>query len=187
MTLIVTQSQGRVNDQFIKDGSIDALPIFDNITHPLIAGQPNDFETRYQAEFYKYTGLDIVTETVFNYPYPAITEKTLRPIASKRMFVILGPHGVLEMLRSRGFETFGDIIDESYDTILDPSERFHAVVKVVTKFTNLDLDQIRHYYNQNQEKFNHNFEVLKNLRAIELKSICLKLGISRNNVYNKNL
>jgi hypothetical protein len=177
----------RVHDQFIDNYDIDATPTTVDVGHPIIDGKPNDNKFRFQAEFYKKIGLDIVTETVFDYPYSCITEKTIRPIGCKRMFIVVGAPGILSMLKSKGFKTFDDIIDESYDNIVDPCKRFRAVVDAVESFISLDLETIRQYYVDNQQKFEHNFQTLRSLRSTELISICSRLGISLTNVYNNNL
>lgn len=175
--ILIPKVFSRVNDEFVFDNLIDATPITETIKHPLIRGRPND-DTRFQAKFYSKFALDIVTETVFNYPYPFITEKTLRPIACKRMFIVLGPTGILSTLKSKGFETFSDIIDESYDGMIDPTERFNAVIKSINLFVSLPLEEIKLYYHQNQNRFENNFQTLKNLRSTELADICSKLKIS---------
>ena len=52
-------------------------------------------------------------------PQMMFSEKTFSACANLHMFVVAGPYLGLEWLRSRGFETFGDLWDESYDTITD--------------------------------------------------------------------
>ena len=42
--------------------------------------------------------------------------------------MVSGP-GTLERIRAMGFETFGSVIDESYDQELTPTKRIHAIVK----------------------------------------------------------
>jgi len=72
-----------------------------------------------------------------------ITEKTWKPIANAQPFVVLGTAGSLEYLRSQGYQTFNDVgIDESYDTVQDPTDRFNAVKKLVAYIHSLDHDQL---------------------------------------------
>ena len=173
--ILIPEQPTRVNDRFIFDGSIDASPLQHDITSNLVPGHPNDEHSRFHAAFYKNFALDIVTETVLNYPYPVITEKTLRPIACKRMFVVFGPPNVLRLLHQKGFQTFGDFINEDYDTISDPQLRFKQVVHSVTNFMSVPLENVKQYYRQNQTKFEHNFSILKNLRSVELQQFALQL------------
>jgi hypothetical protein len=158
----------RINDAFVKTASINAS-VVPRITHPLVASSPNSRRTHYTADFYSKISVDIVAETVFNYPYPVITEKTLRPINCKRMFIIVGAPHVLKLLHSKGFVTFNDIIDESYDSIADPEKRFLAIINSVEKFCALDLNEVKKYYKTNSNKFDHNWHTLKNLKQLEIK------------------
>ena len=166
----------RVHDLFVQDHRIDASPNTVNIRHPLISGGPNSFSTRYQAEFYQHAACDFVIETMLNYPYPYVSEKTLRPIACKRMFIVLGPVGILKILHSKGFETFGNFVDESYDAVQDPGDRFCAVNEQIHRFCDRPLEEIVQYLHDSQPKFDHNFNILKTLQQQELKEIISKLA-----------
>ena len=139
--------------------------------HPIISGARRDIATRHQANFYKHIGVDIVTETVYNYPYPYITEKTLRPIACKRLFIVIGVPGTLALLQSKGFKTFSDVIDESYDTIQDPHERFYQLQKTIKDFVSQPIANIIDCVKSKTLVLEHNFEVLKSLETIELRKL----------------
>jgi hypothetical protein len=168
----------RINDHWIIDSSLKTDPSeCKNFKHPLISGEPNDSKTRYQADFYKHISLDIVVETVLDYPYAYITEKTLRPIACKRMFIILGACNSLRLLHSMGFATFDDFIDESYDSIIDPKKRFLAVKNEVIRLCNMPLETIKQYMLENAHKLDLNFSILANLQDRELKKIAQDHGI----------
>lgn len=162
----------RCNDQL--DQRIPTVTISQPVGHPIIEGNPNDIDTRFQAEFFSKIALDIVTETVYDYPYPYISEKTLRPIACKRFFIVVGPAGVLTLLRSKGFETFGDVIDESYDLAHDPWERWQILESSIKDFVTRPLGEIKQILRDHQDILDHNFETLKSLEDIEI-SQCLEL------------
>jgi len=170
MNIIKIDPFTRVNDNWIRTEQINASPVLADVQHPLITSGPSGGgTTHFYADFYSKIALDIVTETAFHYPYARICEKTLRPINCKRMFIIVGPAGSLKLLHSKGFETFGDIIDESYDDIYNAQERFLSVVNAIEQFCKLDLDQIKSYYNTNRQKFDHNWHTLKNLLQSEIQ------------------
>jgi hypothetical protein len=57
-----------------------------------------------------------------------LTEKSLRPIACAQPFILAATPGSLQYLRDYGFQTFDGYIDETYDTIQDPSKRLQAIV-----------------------------------------------------------
>jgi hypothetical protein len=102
--------------------------------------------------------LCVVTETVFDYPYCFITEKTFKTFLNKRPFVILGPPGTLKQIKQLGFKTFDTIIDESYDEIVDPSARLIKVVKIIESISQLSIDEIKKIMLDIQPilDFNHN-------------------------------
>jgi hypothetical protein len=76
-------------------------------------------------EIYERSQLTAVTESHFNQTGGLfITEKTFRPLLVGHPFMILGQTGTLKKLRSWGFITDFDGIDQSYDDVADDSERF---------------------------------------------------------------
>jgi hypothetical protein len=140
--LLVTIPKTRINDKFVASTSlIDFSPVQGVYKDPLIKGRPN-VDHRFHAEFYQKFGVDLVVETAMDYPYTFITEKTYRPITNGRPFIVIGPYHTLFFLRSLGFSTFSSIIDESYDDIKDPEQRFIAVCKSTKKFVDRPIDQI---------------------------------------------
>jgi hypothetical protein len=71
--------------------------------------------------------LYLVTETVATGRRHHLTEKTFKPIAMGMPFIIVGTQGSLRYLRSYGFQTFGDLWDESYDDEPDDSKRIEKI------------------------------------------------------------
>lgn len=69
--------------------------------------------------------------TVFN------SEKIFKPIACNHPFIILGSKGSLKYLKKRGYKSFSDYFDESYDT-LDDDERMQAIIDTLH-----DIEQIK--------------------------------------------
>lgn len=85
----------------------------------------------YNAQHYQQCAIDVVMETLFDDDRLHLTEKILRPIACGKPFILAGTWGSLAYLRSYGFQTFGELIDESYDTVQDPICRLQAITKVM--------------------------------------------------------
>lgn len=56
-----------------------------------------------------------------------LTEKTFKAIKHGQLFFVAGGAGSLAALRSLGYRVFDDILDNSYDTIEDPTERWLAL------------------------------------------------------------
>jgi hypothetical protein len=82
---------------------------------------------------YAQTGIEIVLETLFDDARWHLTEKALRPIACGKPFMLVATAGSLEYLRSYGFETFSNLIDESYDLETNPVARLNAVIQEMSR------------------------------------------------------
>jgi hypothetical protein len=94
----------------------------------------------YVSDDYDNTGMEIVLETLFDDTRLHLTEKTLRPIACGKPFMLVATAGSLQYLRDYGFETFGDVIDESYDAIADSKIRLDAIISEMKKIAALDAN-----------------------------------------------
>lgn len=79
----------------------------------------------------------VVNETVFYDDKVHLTEKIFQPIVVMRPFLLVGAPGNLEYLKRYGFQTFSDWIDESYDTISDPTARLDAIADQLQHLANL--------------------------------------------------
>lgn len=64
---------------------------------------------------YQRTHYSIVPETTFTSNGFFPSEKTAKVLLAQRLAVWFAPENFLQNLRNMGFETFGDVIDESYD------------------------------------------------------------------------
>jgi hypothetical protein len=95
----------------------------------------------YKSNDYATSGIEIVLETLFDDQRNHLTEKTLRPIACGRPFMLASTPGSLKYLQDYGFETFHNLIDESYDKIIDPVQRLNAIVYEMQRIKKLDYNQ----------------------------------------------
>jgi len=86
--------------------------------------------------------LYLVTETVATGRRHHLTEKTFKPIAMGMPFIIVGTQGSLQYLRSYGFQTFGDLWDESYDNEPDDHLRIEKIAKVLQQLETSDRQAI---------------------------------------------
>lgn len=138
--------------------SIIPSPSVDAYCDSLIEGKSNDVnETN---SFYKNIAFDLVTETCYDYHTPYLSEKTLRPILHKRMFILVAPAGTLSLLKQTGYQTFSPFINEEYDEIYDPWNRMIAIVDEVERLCNIPIDQIKQTMYQHQEILEHNYNHL---------------------------
>ena len=112
---------------------------------------PDEYWTIYMnPEWYDRTHFSIVAESVVDLKH--ISEKSYKPMAYWHPAVIYGYPGILADLRLQGFETFGNIFDETYDTIPDPQARATAIVAEVNAYQETD------YSPETQAKLLHNHE-----------------------------
>ena len=97
---------------------------------------------------YARCGIEVVLETMFDDARWHLTEKALRPIACGKPFILAATPGSLKYLRSYGFETFGEIINEDYDSIVDPVQRLTAIVSEMQRISTLSKDQKAQVFSQ---------------------------------------
>jgi hypothetical protein len=100
-------------------------------------------------DIYNRTAYSIVAETCYSNEFAFFTEKTAKPIIARRLFVMFAGQGYLARLRELGFQTFGQVIDESYDLEADPDRRW-----------GMACDQLQWLIQQPQE------EILKQIQPI---------------------
>jgi len=78
------------------------------------------------ARHYNRFAIEIACETYCAGDAFFPTEKTIRPIALGKPFLLYGPRHFLKYLRDLGFRTWHDVWDESYDALAG-SERWQAM------------------------------------------------------------
>jgi hypothetical protein len=133
---------------------------YENLTFMI----PNHFD----ANFLQYSFLNIVGETVFDYPYPYITEKTFKCFWHRSPFIIVGAPGSLAYVKQLGFKTFDPWWNESYDLIQNPAERLTAIFKLLDIISNWSLDRCQEVYNEMSDVLNHNQQHYNNYYCKEL-------------------
>jgi hypothetical protein len=93
-----------------------------------------------QAEPYQDTYFSVVTETVFGESDHSFrTEKIVKPLAMGHPWVAVANRGYYRDLRNLGFQTFGNLLDESFDMIDSPQDRINRIVAVVEDLCQQDL------------------------------------------------
>jgi hypothetical protein len=84
---------------------------------------------------YEDTSISLVTET---YPDAKrglfITEKSYKPIANCHFQIWIAQPGMVDFFRLAGYDMFDDIIDNSYDTVINDIERFEKALTSLEKF-----------------------------------------------------
>jgi hypothetical protein len=101
----------------------------------------SDSSADYDAEDYASIAIEVVLETVFNDSRHHLTEKSLRPIACGRPFILASTPGSLQYLKQYGFKTFDGLIDETYDTIINSRMRLEAIAREMERISCLDYNE----------------------------------------------
>jgi hypothetical protein len=72
----------------------------------------------------------------------------------------VGGWGIPQSMRDLGFDVFDDIIDHSYEHMLDPYDRvYFAVEKNLRLLTDISVAQ--KFIQDNQDRLHHNVELLR--------------------------
>ena len=85
------------------------------------------------------------------------TEKTYKVINCKRPFIAFSTPYFLKGMNEMGLKTFSPYIDESYDTILDNTERMKAIVAEVKRIRTLPQDEYETLISNIKPITEHNF------------------------------
>lgn len=110
-------------------------------------------------QVYNRTAYSIVAETGTDNRYSFFTEKTAKPMMARRLFVMFSGHKFLQNLRSQGFQTFDNVIDESYDLIYNEQDRWAAAFEQVQKLCKMDQQEV---FAKIAPAVEHNYNLLMN-------------------------
>lgn len=91
---------------------------------------------------YRQTKYSIVAETCTSNHWSFFTEKIVKPMLCKRVFLVSAGQYYLANLRDLGFRTFGHIIDESYDHEPNPHTRNQMMWQQAQYLRTLDAEAV---------------------------------------------
>jgi len=111
-------------------------------------------------KIYNQTYYSLVAETNAVNSFNFYTEKIVKPMLAKRLFIVIAGQNYLKNLRTFGFKTFDGIIDESYDYEINDEIRWHMA-----------LDQLQYLCKQNpQEVLNKIKDVVEHNQQLILNT-----------------
>ena len=117
------------------------------------------------AEPYIDTYFSLVTETVYEYPYSFRTEKIAKPLAMGHPWICATSYGWYRDIQNLGFQTFGHVIDESFDLIENDQDRMDKIITVVQDLCQQDLASfLRECYNVCKYNQQHLVEISTKVR-----------------------
>ena len=114
-----------------------------------------------ESEIFSDSFLWIASETKKSHQGVYITEKTWKAIAYGSPFCINGDSGSLDYLHQRGYKTFNDYWDESYDQ-MDDINKINHIRNIIKDICSKDLTEINSLYKQMMPILEHNRQTLIN-------------------------
>ena len=85
-----------------------------------------------------------------------ITEKTIKNLYIGKPFLVFGAPNTLKELRSLGFLTYGNFINEEYDSIDNSFDRLQAIKTEINRIANYTTEELTVMNEQLQDIFEHN-------------------------------
>lgn len=158
-----------VNKEYINE----TISVLDQLPHPLRIDHvdkdaiPNHSMMLSAVPECMESLLYIVTETCFWEKKKHLTEKIFKPVILRMPFVLVGCANNLAYLRSYGFKTFGQWIDESYDSIEDPIERIKAVVKVIDGLSSKTDKELNIMLQEMKDVLEHNYQLFNSQEFLD--------------------
>jgi len=99
------------------------------IYHGLVACDNVSNFRRSLQHLYANSRIEIVNETTFFTKGIFVTEKFLNSVYGYNLPIVMSVPGTVDYLRRHGFDMFDDVVDHSYDSILDPVQRIFTAVE----------------------------------------------------------
>lgn len=133
----------RLSDQYItEDEGVEYLsPAMHTIQTVKYYGISITMSQIVPFKIYNQTYYSLVAETNAVNSFNFYTEKIVKPILAKRLFIVIAGQNYLKNLRAFGFKTFDGIIDESYDYEINDHIRWQMA-----------LDQLQYLCKQNPQE-----------------------------------
>jgi hypothetical protein len=158
MNLLTVIPKTIVNDQFLVR-NLGVLELLKNVKQDETFCNFNDlFEVQdANIDLQQTAFLQVVTETVFDYPHRWLSEKTWKTIISLRPFILVSVPGALNDLKNFGFQTFDQWWDESYDSIEDPVDRLLAITDIIETITEKPKKELVGMLHEIEPILKHNY------------------------------
>tara|TARA_B100002019_G_C21261805_1_gene597168 strand:+ start:1220 stop:2386 length:1167 start_codon:yes stop_codon:yes gene_type:complete len=138
---------------------------FETNSETLLKSLPIEFDNALTFDHHNYADfpkhqldcyVDFVTETTAYHLDYNTTEKTPKPFFCFNFPIIFAGPLIQPQYRELGFDFFDDIIDNSYDTIRDPKERFQKCYSEFKKLVTMDIEDLHKLWLDNYDRFVEN-------------------------------
>lgn len=125
---------------------------------------------------YSKSFFNIVTETFMTIHQSTgsfVTEKTFKCIKYGQPFVIIGTPGTLKLLQDSGYKTFDSVLDNTYDTIKDPTQRWIAIRELLI---NMKQQGVKNLFVRCQEDILYNQQIFTERKILPLNILLKELA-----------
>ena len=137
-----------------------ALPI---LIDGIVSHEEMFYDTVYKPNFYSCV-FNIIAESSsqsdeFVYQSIFLTEKTWKPVIQYQIPIWYGVPGLVHEVRSLGFDVFDDVVNHSYDSVLDETQRYQQVFDEIVKLNqSYTLDQSHELRLQLKSRLEKNYQ-----------------------------
>ena len=139
-----------------------------NSTEINVEGLPHWMRIPEKPVTFENSYVNIVTESSFidSESVVHITEKSFRPFYFYQLPIFVSSHNHVKYLKEiYGFDMFEDVINHSYDDVVDNRNRLFEIMKEIKRL-NENKEKIKEFYKKNYDRFEKNkniiFNILKN-------------------------
>tara|TARA_R100000027_G_scaffold66018_1_gene61231 strand:- start:176 stop:1213 length:1038 start_codon:yes stop_codon:yes gene_type:complete len=151
-----THSKEKILEYFQANKAFGAKIVSQNYIHGNYEILYNGFKTLEPALHSSF--IHIVTEAVGTSSVPFITEKFLKPIITKSLFVTYGqPHWHYVLEKYYGFKPF-TIFDYAFDRQVNPIDRLIQLIDMIKKFENLSASDWSNLYEDQNDILEYNYD-----------------------------
>ena len=156
----ITNFKDFFTDEFCKAHQEDVLYLDEDYLYKALGTLDSNITMWTNRNFFTLNGVVSFVNEVFQTPRHRIflTEKTWIPILNKRPFILNAPPHNLLYLKKLGFKTFDSILDESYDTILNPTDRMKTACESLKTFINRPLQECLKDLKKIETILEHNYQ-----------------------------
>jgi hypothetical protein len=116
-------------------------------------------------QYYLDTYFSIVSETNFYQTHGSglfLSEKVFKPVSKSHPFLVLGRPHTIKKFKEIGYQSFSDVIDESYDDEFDDRKRMSMVLAETRRLCNLSNEELKTFLASSKKTTAHNYKLLNN-------------------------
>lgn len=100
-----------------------------------------------------------------------LTEKTFKPIKNSQPFIIFGACNSLQALRNLGYKTFDNVIDNTYDSIKNTTDRWNCAMNLTTTLLTRSNKELHELYIACKDDIIHNQKLFDSSKAERLSTL----------------